>query len=82
MPDVSSTVVAMEKDNTDRVLSPRAALLVCAAAAVLGWIGVAGAVFLGKALIGGLQDVDVAGNAVSKIAPAGGSNPQPAPPSR
>ena len=75
MPDVSSTVVPMEKEHTDRVLSPRAALLVCAAAAVLGWVGVAGAVFLGKALIGGWQDVDVAGSAVSKLAPAAGSNP-------
>lgn len=82
MPDVSTTVVPMEKDHTDRVLSPRAALLVCAAAAVLGWIGVAGAVFLGKALIGNWQDVDVAGDTVSKIAPAAGNRAAPTAPPR
>ncbi len=79
MPDLSTTVVAMEQEHTDRVLSPRAALLVCAAAAVLGWVGVVGAVFLGKTIIGGWRDVDVAGSSVSKVAPAAGPTQPGAP---
>lgn len=82
MLDLSSIVVTMDKEQTDRVLSPRAALLVCAAAAVLGWIGVAGAVFVGKAVIGGWRDMDVAGDAASRIAPAAGGNQAPKPPTR
>lgn len=82
MPDLRSIAVTMDKEHTDRVLSPRAALLVCAAAAVLGWIGVAGAVFVAKVVIDGWRDVDVAGDAASKIAPAAGGNAAPSTPKR
>lgn len=77
MSDLSVIVAPMEKESSDRVLSPRAALLVCAAAALVGWIGVAGAVFLGKTLIGGWRDLGIAGEAVSKIAPAAGDQGAP-----
>jgi hypothetical protein len=77
MSDLSSIVVPMDKEHTDRVLSPRAALFVCAAAAILGWIGVAGAVFVGKAVIQDWRGVDVAGEAVSKVAPAAGGSAAP-----
>lgn len=72
MSDLSVIVAPMEKEPSDRVLSPRAALLVCATAALLGWVGVAGAVFLGKTLIEGWRDLGIAGDTVSTIAPAAG----------
>ncbi len=72
MTDQSSTAFGMEQDHSDRVLSPRAALFVCAAAALLGWLGVAGAVYVGKSLIGEWRDMDVAGRSMSTIAPASG----------
>jgi hypothetical protein len=65
-------VAPMEKDSPDRVLSPRAALLVCAAAALLGWIGVAGAVYLGKSLIEGWREAQTVAEPLSQIAPAAG----------
>jgi hypothetical protein len=82
MSDLSSIVVPMDKEHTDRVLSPRAALLVCVAAAILGWIGVAGAVFLGKAVIQDWRDVDIAGDTLSKVAPAAGGSSAPQAPGR
>jgi hypothetical protein len=78
MSDLSVIVAPMEKDSPDRVLSPRAALLVCAVAAILGWIGVAGAIYVGKSLIGGWQDLDTASEPVSQIAPAAGPQGLPA----
>lgn len=72
MKEVSALATAMDQDDADRVLSPRAALLVCAAAAVIGWLGVAGLVYVGKVAVSGLTSPDVAQSSVSGVAPAAG----------
>ena len=72
MTQLNGAVATMERDSSDKVLSPRAALLVCGAAAIIGWLAVAGAVYVGKSLISGSRDMDVAGKSLSNVAPAAG----------
>ncbi|MBL8698826.1 MAG: hypothetical protein JNK67_10665 [Alphaproteobacteria bacterium] len=78
MKEISALAATMEPDNTDRVLSPRAALLVCAAAALVGWLGVAGLVYVGKIAMNGLSGTDIARTPVTEIAPAAGPQQGPA----
>jgi len=72
MTQLNGTAATMERDSPDKVLSPRAAILVCGAAAVIGWLAVAGAVYVGKSVISGSRDTDVAGKSLSTVAPAAG----------
>ena len=72
MSELNGAVATMERDSSDKVLSPRAALLVCGAAAVIGWMAVAGVVYVGKSVISSGRDIDVAGKDVSTVAPAAG----------
>ncbi len=72
MTQLNGAAATMERDSSDKVLSPRAALLVCGAAAIIGWLAVAGAVYVGKSLISGSRDMDVAGKNLSTVAPAAG----------
>lgn len=74
MKDFSVLAPPMEPENADRVLSPRAALLVCAGAAMIGWLGVAGLVYVGKAAMSGLGGADVARSPVSDVQPAAGTS--------
>lgn len=77
MSELNGAVATMERDSSDKVLSPRAALLVCGAAAVIGWLAVAGAVYVGKSVMSGGPDMDVAGKSVSTVAPAAGKSESP-----
>jgi len=74
MKDYSALATPMESENADRVLSPRAALLVCAGAAIIGWLGVAGLVYVGKVAMTGLGSPEIARSSVSDVAPAGGTS--------
>lgn len=72
MKDLSALSATMDPETPDRVLSPRAALLVCAAAALIGWLSVAGLVYVGRVAVNGLSGADIARSPVSEIAPAAG----------
>lgn len=72
MKDLSALSATMDPETPDRVLSPRAALLVCAAAALIGWLSVAGLVYVGKVAVNGLSGTDIARSPVTDIAPAAG----------
>ncbi len=72
MTQLNGAAATMDRDSSDKVLSPRAALLVCGAAAVIGWLAVAGAVYLGKSVMSDSRDTDVAGKAMSTVTPSAG----------